>query len=167
VIDVPAALPAPAGTAAERTALEGFLEQYRAIVVRKAAAVSDDRARRRLVDSETTVIGLVRHLIWVERAWFGEVLSGDPRPEWRDRDPDWQFRVGGETLEELITEYQAVCEQSRQVAAGLSLDATGQHPRMGTMSLRWIYLHMLEELARHAGHLDILVEQLGGGAGFD
>ncbi|SDS89338.1 DinB family protein [Microlunatus soli] len=166
-VQAPPALPAPGGTADERTALEGFLEQYRAIVLRKVVGLTDQQARRQLVASQTTVAGLIRHLRWVEDAWFVEVLDGGRRPSWRDEDPEWQFRSGDESLAELINEYQQACERSRTIAADHALDDTGQHWRFGAVSLRWIYVHMIEELARHAGHLDILREQLDGRSGFD
>lgn len=147
--------------------LEGFLEQYRVIVLRKVTGFDDDLARRELVASHTTVAGVLRHLTWVEHAWFVEVLDGEPRPGWRDSNPEWQFRAGTEPVAELIMAYREACDRSRRIAESRSLDDTGVHPRMGTVSLRWIYLHMIEEIARHAGHLDILIEQLDGSSGFD
>jgi len=168
MIELPAAVPPPSGTGGERAVLEGFLEQYRTIVVRKAAGLDEEPSRRRLVGSLTTVAGLVKHLRWVEQAWFVEVLEGNPRPDWRDTDPDWQFRLGpDDNLTALISDYQAACERSRRIAVTHDLDDTGTHPRLGVVSLRWIYAHMIEELARHGGQLDILREQLDGEVGFD
>ncbi len=163
----PDPLPAPAGTADERTILEGFLEQYRAILMRKTSGLTDDQARKRLVASGTTVAGLVRHLGWVEEAWFAETLDGGPRPAWRDEAPEQQFEPGDEPIDQLLADYLAACERSREVAARHALDDTGAHPRLGTVSLRWIYAHMIEELARHAGHIDILREQIDQTVGFD
>lgn len=163
----PEARPAPSGTADERTVMEGFLEQYRAIVVRKVDGLDDQLARRELVGSKTTIAGLIKHLRWVEEAWFVEVLAGGRRPAWRDDDPERQFRIGDEPLAGLVLDYRRVCERSRSIAAEHSLGDTGQHPRFGAVSLRWIYLHMIEELARHSGHLDVLREQLDGVTGFD
>ena len=161
------ARPAPPGTADERTQLEGFLEQYRAIVLRKTDGLDDELARRAELASGTTVAGLLRHLRWVEEAWFVEALQGSARPRWRDTDPQWQFRPGTESVAELRAAYAAACDRSREIAARHALDDTGHNPRMGEVSLRWIHLHMIEELARHAGHLDILREQLDGSVGFD
>lgn len=164
---VPDALPPPPGRGDERTVLEGFLEQYRAIVVRKVSGIDDETARSALVPSGTTLSGLVRHLRWMEEAWFVEVLAGGPRPQWRDTDPQRQFAPGTEPMAELVRDYQDTCERSRRIAAAHELDDTGHHPRMGEVSLRWILVHVIEELARHAGHLDILREQLDGQVGFD
>jgi Protein of unknown function (DUF664) len=163
----PDALPTPSGTLDERSTLEGFLEQYRAVVVRKANGLTDAQAREVLVPSGTSVAGLLRHLRWVEDAWFGEVLAGGVRPSWRDEDPQRQFAAGSDSLTHLIDAYTEACERSRAIAAEHGLDDTGVHPRLGTVSLRWIYVHLIEELARHAGHLDILREQLDGATGFD
>lgn len=147
--------------------LEGFLEQYRAVVIRKAAGLTDEQAREPGVASGSSVAGLIRHLRWVEEAWFTEVLDGAARPAWRDENPEWQFAAGTDPLSTLVEEYQEAGARSRTIAAVHGLDDTGEHPRLGTVSLRWIYVHMIEELARHAGHLDILREQLDGTAGFD
>lgn len=163
----PDALPAPSGTADERALLEGFVEQYRAIVVRKTAGLTDAQAREPLAASGTSVAGVIRHLRWAEAAWYLEVLDGGARPSWRDEDPQRQFVAGTEPLGELVDRYLETCEQCRAVAARCELDDTGDHPRMGTVSLRWIYVHMIEELARHAGHLDVLREQIDGTTGFD
>jgi hypothetical protein len=67
----------------------------------------------------------------------------------------------------LIEGYERACAASRQVAARFSLDDSVPHARMGMVSLRWIYVHMIEESARHVGHADILREQTDGATGFD
>ena len=75
--------------------------------------------------------------------------------------------AGDNTAETLLAGYERACAASRQVASGFSLDDCVPHPRMGQVSLRWIYLHMIEESARHVGHADILREQTDGATGFD
>jgi hypothetical protein len=81
-------------------------------------------------------------------------------------DPDAEFRLEpGDTVERLLTDYQEACAWSRATAAGHALDDVAPHVRMGEVSLRWIYVHMIEETARHAGHADILREQLDGTTG--
>ncbi len=160
-----------ASVADERTAAEAFLEYYREAVVRKLRGVSEADARRRLVASATTLGGIVKHLRWVEVNWFQRVLAGRPEsdlppPPWTDEDPDADFRLEpDESVEGVIAEYEQVCARSREVAASRSLDDTGRHRRLGAVSLRWIYLHMIEETARHAGHADILRELIDGSTG--
>jgi hypothetical protein len=157
--------------AGERVILETFLDLYREVIRNKVSGLSDEGAVRRLVPSATTPGGIVKHLRWVELNWFQRVLAGRPEsdfppPPWSDEDPDGDFRLEpGETLAQVLADYDAECERSRATAARYSLDDTGTHRRMGATSLRWIYIHMIEETARHAGHADILREQLDGSTG--
>lgn len=153
--------------AGEREALETFLDQYRKIVVWKVAGLSDEQAGSKLVDSGTTPGGLIKHLHYVEEAWFVNALQGVPRPGWRESDPEWQFRMEpGETLAGLVADYESACANSRRIAADYSLDQLAHNPRHGDLTLRWIFLHMIEETARHAGQLDILREQIDGQTGY-
>ena len=152
----------------ERTMLEAFLDDYRDIVVRKVSGLSDADARRRLVTSQTTVGGLIKHLRWAEYGWFDQLLQERINDNRRPHERSWEFDfLPEESLATLIAEYQAQCEQSRRSASRYSLDHAVPHRRLGVVSLRWIYVHMIEETARHAGHLDILREQLDGATGFD
>jgi hypothetical protein len=158
-------------TADERVILETFLDMYRQIVKRKVSGLSEEDAARRLVPSATTLIGIIKHLRWVELNWFQRVLAARspedlPPVPWSDEDPDADFRLEpGETVEQVIAEYDQECARSRETAAGRSLDDTGLHHRVGQVSLRWIYVHMIEETSRHAGHADILREQIDGATG--
>jgi hypothetical protein len=72
-----------------------------------------------------------------------------------------------DTIESLVEAYQQTCEQSRQTAARFALDDTVPSARLGQVSLRWIYVHMIEETTRHIGHADILREQTDGATGVD
>jgi uncharacterized damage-inducible protein DinB len=152
----------------ERTTLESFLDDYRDIVVRKVSGLSDTAARRSLVASSTTVGGLIKHLRWAEYGWFAQLLQEQNDDNRRTHDRSWEFEfLPEESLPTLITEYQTQCEESRRIAARYPLDHAVPHRRFGTVSLRWIYVHMIEETARHTGQLDILREQLDGATGFD
>ena len=144
--------------------LETFLDLYRDIMKRKLAGLSDERIRQRHVPSETTLGGLVKHLAAVEREWFLVVLAGGSVEA--PQDDGWTLS-GADTAESLLAGYEQACAASRQAASGFSLDDCVPHPRMGQVSLRWIYVHMIEESARHAGHADILREQTDGATGFD
>ncbi|HEY2551478.1 MAG TPA: DinB family protein [Streptosporangiaceae bacterium] len=151
-------------SAGERAILEAFLDLQRAVVVRKVYGLTREQAVRRLVPSVTTLAGLVKHLAAVEREWFGQVLAGDPGSAGA---PDEWLPGPVDTIEGLIAGYRRACARSRQIAAALSLDDLVPHPRLGTVTLRWIYVHMIEETARHAGQADILREQTDGATGFD
>ncbi|MCU1684138.1 MAG: DinB family protein [Amycolatopsis sp.] len=167
----PLTLAAQATTADERALFEAFLDNYRAVARAKLLGTSESAARKRLVPSATTLGGLVKHLRWVELGWFQRVLAGIPAEDlppvpWTDEDPDADFRLEPEeTVASLIAEYDAQCELSREVARAHQLSDTGLHRTHGTVSLRWIYLHLIEETARHAGQMDILREQLDGAVG--
>ncbi len=152
----------------ERRTLESFLDDYREILVRKVSGLSDTDARRSLVTSGTTVGGLVKHLRWAEYGWFDQLLQERSDDNRRVRQRSWEFEFQpGETLPTLIAEYQAQCEESRRIAAQYPLDHVVPHRWLEAVSLRWIYVHMIEETARHTGQLDILREQLDGATGFD
>jgi hypothetical protein len=151
-----------AGT--EREVLATFLDLYRGIVAGKLAGLDDQDARRRMVPSATTLLGLVKHLTAVEREWFGQVLEGGP-PQ---RPPGDGFTLApDDTVAGVLADYRTACARSRTAADARGLDDTVRHGRLGTVSLRWIYVHMIEETARHAGHADILREQTDGSTGFD
>jgi uncharacterized damage-inducible protein DinB len=160
-----------AAVADERTTLEAFLDYYRAAMVAKVRGLSQEDASRRLVPSATTLAGLIKHLIRVEVSWFQHRLAQIPSEElpalrWIDDELDGDFKVASnETMESLIADYEAQCEQSRQTAARFQLDNVVPHPYIGKVSMRWIYVHMIEETARHAGHADILREQIDGTTG--
>jgi len=165
----PAWHPVTPGTGGERELLEAFLDHFRAALRRKAEGLSHADATRRLVPSPTTVAGLVKHLRWVEYGWFEFRLTGTPAAQ---LDPmlttdvvDADFLVEpGETLARLLDDHDEQCARSRELAAGYDLEHTVPSTRQ-QVSLRWIYLHMIEETARHIGQLDVLREQLDGVVG--
>ncbi|SHF33614.1 DinB family protein [Streptoalloteichus hindustanus] len=157
----------PPTTGDERAVLGGFVDYLRATVHTKCEGLSDELARRAPLPSPlTTAAGIVLHLRWVEHYWFEFVLAGRPnRVPWTEADLDADWRVGGETtLERLLTDYAAQCAVSREIAAGLDLDHEVGF-RGGTVSVRWVLAHMVEETARHAGHLDVVRELLDGVTG--
>ena len=160
-----------AAVAGERTTLEAFLDFYREAVKRKAKGLSDADARRRLVPSDTTIAGLVKHLARVEQSWFQHRLARIPAEElplvaraFEEEDSDFR-PADDESIEMLLARYDEQCARSREVVAGFDLDHVVPHPVLGEVSLRWIYVHMIEETARHAGHADILREQIDGSIG--
>jgi uncharacterized damage-inducible protein DinB len=155
-------------TGDERQVLETFLDLYRDILKRKLASLSDQEIRQRHVPSRTTLGGLVKHLSVVEREWFQVVLAGRPEDPPGALQPDGNWTLSSEdTAASLLARYEQACAASRRIASGFSLDDCVPHPRLGQVSLRWIYVHMIEESARHVGHADILREQTDGATGFD
>jgi len=114
------------------------------------------------VPSRTTPLGLINHVTFAERIWFGEAVSGTPRgelglPEAVD---DSFLITEADTIESVRAAHQAAYATSQQVAAELALDHVVTGHRLGPLTLRWIYLQCLREYAHHAGHADILREQI-------
>ena len=132
--------------------------------------VSELAARDRRVPSKTTLAGLVKHMTGVERGWFQLVLAvrtpAEIGPNVGGGTDSWEL-ADGDTLASLTEEYRRACEESRQTAARFALGDTVPQRRLGRVSLRWIYVHMIEETARHVGHADILREQTDGATGVD
>jgi uncharacterized damage-inducible protein DinB len=160
-----------AAEADERTTLEAFLDYYRALMKRKVSGLSEEDASKRLVPSDTTLVGMIKHLTRVEASWFQHRLAQRPVDELPAvkrmfDDPEAEWRIDpGETVAQLIAAYDEQCAESRDAAQRFELDHVVPHPELGEVSLRWILVHMIEETARHAGHADILREQIDGSTG--
>jgi len=146
----------------ERALLADALDRQREEVAAILDGLDDTVARARLVPSATTPLGLVKHLTFVERVWFHSRVAGVPRAELGLPDTvDESFVIDEEdTVASVRATYLAACERSREIAVGRDLDET-YSSHHGEISLRAVHLHLLTELARHAGHGDILVELLG------
>jgi Protein of unknown function (DUF664) len=158
-------------TSTEREALCGFLDMQRAALVRKATGLSDADARRAPTVSSLTLLGLLKHSALWERRWFQIIVAGAVLPgEWPETDAgdvdDEDFRVGdNDTVAHWLTYFEEQAATSRQITAGLDLDAPCAWPELAHHNLRWVLLHMIEETARHAGHADIIREALDGSRG--
>lgn len=148
--------------APERVQLEAFLDDNRAELLAVLDGLTEEQVRRRLVPSLTTVLGLVKHAIFVEQVWFPVALAGHTREELGvPTEIDDSFTLTeDDTVDSVRAGYLAAVEESRRIAAAYQLDDLATHNRRGPLTLRWIYLHLVEELARHAGHADILREQI-------
>lgn len=161
--------PRTPAAAPERETLDAFLDLQRATAVAKVTGLSDAGARRNLVSSRTTVMGILNHLAAAERYWFRRHVAGDgwSYSGWEtDEDSDWLV-PDSITLSDLINEYERACQESREIADGLSMETLSSLPtELGRhVSLRWVIAHMTQETARHNGHLDILRELLDGSTG--
>jgi hypothetical protein len=150
-------------TGGERELLEDTLALNRKELVRAVEQLSDAQARTRLVSSLTTPISLVKHCAAAERIWFQRTLGGVPVEECGGHavGGDSSFRVAeGETLAGVIAEYAGAWARSNDVAGRFALDDVVEHHIVGPVSLRFIFLGMIAETARHAGHADVLAEQI-------
>lgn len=167
----------PDPLADEPTMLGQYLDYHRATLVQKASGLTRAQLATRVAPSDLTLAGLLKHAALNEDHWFGVVLLGRPAAEpWAsvpwDDDPDWEFRTAlDDEPDELIALYEETCERSRaHVAEALAaggLDAlSAPQPRPGDrFTLRWILLHMIEEVARHNGHADLLRQAADGATG--
>ena len=149
-------------TGSEREQIESFLHDNRVEIVGLLDGLTEEQARRRLVPSLTTLLGLVKHAAFAERVWFDVALAGCTRAEiGLPKAVDDSFILTDEdTIESVLAQYRQAWTNADEIAAAYSLDDLAMHNRRGPLSLRWIYVHMIEELARHAGHGDILREQI-------
>ena len=153
----------------ERTMLYGWLEEHRAVLLRKCAGLTAEQLRLRSVEpSALSLLGLVRHMAEVERWWFRTMIAGEPDSNvfCTDERPDADFDdVDNADAEADLVTFAEEVRQADAVAAKYDLDHTFEHPRRGTVSTRWVYVHMIEEYARHNGHADILRERIDGATG--
>lgn len=161
----------PPLTSDERTQLTGWLDLQRSFVRMKCEGLSEEDAHRKLLPTSPlmTMAGLVAHLRWNEYSWFQLNLLGVPdtgQTPWTEGGhPDAEMVVDDVPLAQLLDEYDAECERSNSAIASLSLDDVEKGPYAGkgeAASLRYVLCHMLEETARHLGHLDIIRELLDG-----
>jgi Protein of unknown function (DUF664) len=154
----------------ERQTLEGSLDWYRAVVERKVDGLTLDQARTAMTPTGLSPLGVVKHLGWVERGWFREVFAGeDVDAISPDGDDSAEFAIDtDDTVGSVVAFYRTEVDHSRRVVeASSSLDVLSAKATdlRGHVSLRWILVHMLEETARHAGHLDLMREAIDGRTG--
>ncbi len=154
----------------ERETLEGFLDWYRAVVERKVDGLALDEAKRVRTPTGISALGILKHLGWVERGWFRETFAGeDVEAIDVDGDNTPEFAIGDDdTVQSVIGFYRAEVEESRRVcrdAPSLEALSAKETPYREQVTLRWIMVHMLEETARHAGHLDLMRENIDGQVG--
>ncbi|SMD20320.1 DinB family protein [Kibdelosporangium aridum] len=155
----------------ERSVLLGFLEYHRATFLWKCLGLTGEQlARRAVPPSPLSLLGLVRHLTDVELSWFVHRVAGKPVEfhfiDTDPDDPDVEFtKATAETAAQDYTNLLVALDSARAALAAVSLDHTFEHPKLGTISARWVIMHMIEEYARHNGHADFLREQIDGATG--
>ncbi|MFI9504845.1 DinB family protein [Nocardia sp. NPDC052566] len=148
---------------AERVLIENMLDRNREALIATVRGLSEVDARRRLVASLTTPISVIKHAAAAERIWFQRFWAGLDESEcdgYSNRDEGTFAVSDDESVADVIAEFERASRRSREIAARFDLDATLDIPREGTVSMRWTLLAMIEEFARHAGHGDILREQI-------
>ena len=146
----------------ERAQLDAFVEDHRAMIDATLEGLTEEQARRHLVASDTTLLGLVKHVTWMQRVWFEECVGGTSRQDLGlVPDPAASFRLSDDdTVASVLAAHRSASASARSIVAELALDVVATGHRMGPRTLRWVYLQVLRELAQHCGHADILREQL-------
>jgi hypothetical protein len=141
---------------------EAFLDERRRELYNCLDGLTEDQARQREVRSNMTLLGLVKHATFVERVWFGEMIQGLPHEELRiAATSDESFVLGdSDTIGTVRAAYVEAWAASREIAAPLGADDVVESTPLGSLPLRWIYLHLLRELAQHCGHADIVRERI-------
>ncbi len=157
-------------TGDERAMLQGWLDWHRQTLVGKCAGLTAEQLRTAAVEpSNLTLLGLLRHMTDVERAWFRQRAADNPdlpdlygTPE--QPDADFENVATADAAADHAA-FLAELPLADAAVAGLPLEAEFINPRGKTMSVRWVYLHMIEEYARHNGHADLLRERIDGVTG--
>lgn len=161
---VPVRVEPPVDPVDERAALEDRLEYQRATLLLKCGGLTPEQlVLRSVAPSAMSLLGLVRHLSGVE-AWFHEYDGLPDHLYFWDYEPGVSdgFTVDPARADDDLASYQASVARSRAAVAGLGLDEKSPGE---DYTLRWIYLHLIEEYARHNGHADLLRERIDGATG--
>jgi hypothetical protein len=145
-----------------RAQFEAFIDEHRSALNRCLDGLTEEEARRSLVPSRTTLLGLVKHATFVEKVWFDEAVTCRSRSEIGIlATPDESFILQeSDTIAAVQRAHREACESSRRATSSLGLDDMLHGNRRGPLPLRWVYLHVLREFAQHCGHADILREQI-------
>ena len=155
-------------TGEEKESLHASLNRHRDVVLWKVIGLDDEQLRRPMTPSGTNLLGLVKHLAAVEYAWFCQTFGRETEPlPFVDDDPDADLRVEPhETTSDIVEFYGRACAAVDKVINETDLETTAKVPWVDrTVTLRWVLIHMIEETARHVGHMDILRELLDGSTG--
>jgi uncharacterized damage-inducible protein DinB len=153
----------------EREALTAFLDKQRDTLVRKIEGVSDADARATPTASSMSLLGILKHCALWERRWFQAVVAGRTFPgEWpevKSRNTE-TFVIGpDDTVLYWLAYYHDQVGESRRIVADRDLDTPCAQPGYSDINARWVVMHMIEEVARHAGHADIIRETIDGSTG--
>jgi uncharacterized damage-inducible protein DinB len=157
-------------TGPERAMLQGWLDWHRQTLLTKCAGLTAEQLKTASAEpSNLTLLGLVRHMTEVERSWFieraaGQTPAGDLYSS--ETNPDGDFDdVADADAEADLAAFRAELPAADKAVADLPLEHELTTARGSTLSLRWVYIHMIEEYARHNGHADLIRERIDGATG--
>lgn len=139
-----------------------FIGQHREMLLSYLQGLSEAEARAQLVASKTTLLGILKHAVFVEKVWFGQTATGASREALGiAQTPDESFELSAtDTIVSVSDDFREAIAASQLMRQSLAADAVLTGNRRGPLSLAWIQLHLLRELAQHCGHAEILREQL-------
>lgn len=153
----------------EQEMLLAYLDFQRDTAICKLQGLSEDDVRRTLGPSSLTLVGIVAHLTYVERTWFRAVFIGEDvaAAGYPDDYALYWDAPEGWTVDDVIAAYRAEIARSNEIIASHRFDDIAAISRRNRprMQLRWIMLHMIEEVARHLGHMDLIRESIDGQVG--
>jgi uncharacterized damage-inducible protein DinB len=154
-------------TGGEKESLRVSLDRHRDVVLWKVQGLDDALLRKPMTPSGTSLLGLVKHLAATEYGWFCETFGRETEPlPFDDDDDEADLRPEpDETTEDILAFYGRARAASDSVIDELDVDSLGTAWHGETVSLRWVLIHMIEETARHTGHMDILRELADGTTG--
>jgi uncharacterized damage-inducible protein DinB len=154
-------------TGDEKTSLKIALDRHRDVVLWKLEGLDDDQLRRHMTPSGTSLLGIVKHLAAVEYGWFCSTFGREMEPmPFDEEEPDADLRIApGETTADIIDFYNRACLAADQAIDEVGIEDLGTAWFGDQVSMRWVLIHMVEETARHAGHMDILRELIDGATG--
>lgn len=154
-------------TGTEKESLQVSLDRHRDVVLWKLDGLDDESLRRPMVPSGTSLLGMVKHLAAVEYGWFCQTFGRETEPlPFDDDDDDADLRVdSSESTADIVGFYRRARAAADRVIDELDPEDVGTAWFGDTVSMRWVLIHMVEETARHVGHMDILRELLDGATG--
>ncbi|MEV4180248.1 DinB family protein [Streptosporangium canum] len=154
-------------TGEEKQSLHVSLDRHRDVVLWKLHGLDDEQVRRPMTPSGTSLLGLVKHLASVEYGWFCETFGRETEPlPFDDEDENADLRVEPhETTADIVEFYGRARAAADRVIDELDVEDAGTAWFGDTVTMRWVLIHMIEETARHAGHMDIVRELLDGATG--
>ena len=147
----------------EGAQLAAFIEDHRSAIEATLDGLTEEQVRRRLVPSDTTLLGLLKHVTWMQRVWFEECVGGTARHELDLGAPSSgeSFLLSdADTISSVTASHRRACATARAAIVDLPLDTVVTGHPSGPRTLRWVLLQVLRELAQHCGHADILREEI-------
>ncbi|GAA2969168.1 MULTISPECIES: DinB family protein [Streptomyces] len=152
-------------TGGEKEVLHASLDRHRDVILWKLDGLDDEQLRRPMTPTGTNLLGLVKHLATVEYGWFCSTFGRETEDFWFDTYTDDMTIAPDETTERILAFYARARAAADRAIEETGLDDTGTSWNGTTVSMRWVLVHMIEDVLRHAGHMDIVRELIDGATG--